>query len=342
MYNKSMLCVVSTIKDTLANVKWFVESNTKNGADHLFVFLDDTNEVSDSEVVGYLEDHRNVTVISSATAWWGTHRPAKLNIRQCINANVIKFLLGRHSSAEWLFHIDGDETLHVDRGVLDGLHTGIESVQLAPWEVASSGGGQGRPTWFKRPLTDDDLVLLATLGVIEDSTNRSYFHGHLQGKAGVRPSARNWLTLHRAVDFTRHAVTPFKSSQLRHLHYESYSSDEFIRKWTALVSSGPTASFRPGRARTARALWTLVGKELPRETLERYLLKIYQQTTEDDLVTLRDLGLLVEVDPRQGPHDARPLPSIELNVIEGELLKLMGEPKKNLFYHGTRPLPNGG
>ena len=76
-----------------------------------------------------------------------------------------------------------------------------------------------------------------------------------------------------------------------------------MRKWTAILESGGTVNFRKGREPTAVALRTLIGKGLTAEQARPYLMRIFERTTEDDLTTLRDLGLLEEVDPRRGrPH----------------------------------------
>ena len=331
-----MLCVASTIKDDLSNVRWYVEQNLANSVDHLIIFLDAPTEPSQQAVAEYLEQHHHVTLVLADDAWWMGDRPQKLNVRQCINANVAKYALSQLTSCDWLFHLDGDEILQVDRHVLDGLDRGIEAVQLEPLESVSTASGPERPVWFKRPLLEAELELLQVLGVIGQPTNRDYFHGHLQGKAGVRPAAKVWLTLHRAVDKSRKAVAPFRHAHLQHLHYESHSADEFIRKWTALVGSGPSASFRPGRARTARALWALIGKDLPQETLEKMLLRIYERTTEDDVETLRDLDLLVNRDPTKGDHVPQPFADSELDRMSTRMEKLRREPKGE-FFHGTAP-----
>ena len=75
-----------------------------------------------------------------------------------------------------------------------------------------------------------------------------------------------------------------------------------MRKWTAILEAGPSVNFRPGREPTAVALRTLIGKGLSDEQARPYLMRIFERTTEDDLTTLRDLGLLEEVDPREGTH----------------------------------------
>ena len=42
-----------------------------------------------------------------------------------------------------------------------------------------------------------------------------------------------------------------RKAGLEMLHYESYSGAEFVRKWTNMVTSGPSIHFGPHRMRIA-------------------------------------------------------------------------------------------
>jgi hypothetical protein len=201
----------------------------------------------------------------------------------------------------------------------------LEAVSRKRWE--------GDPTWFKRLLEDGDLTLLKTLGVIDRPANGAYFHGHVEGKSGLRPTPDLWLTLHHVVDESKEEVEPFASPDLRLLHYESYSGEDFVRKWTSILAAGPTPAFRPAREPTAVALQTLIAKGLSPEQAEPYLMRIFERTTEDDFDTLRDLGLLEHVDPRAGTHQPAALPDDSLAT----LLHAVRPEKKRPFHPGTSP-----
>ncbi len=118
---------------------------------------------------------------------------------------------------------------------------------------------------------------------------------------------------------------------LRLLHYESFSGEDFVRKWTSILAAGPKPSFRPGREPTAIALQTLIGKGLTAEQAQPYLMRIFENTTEDDFDTLRDLDLLEQVDPRAGTYVPAPLPDDSLTTL---LDAVRGEPKRP-FHPGT-------
>jgi hypothetical protein len=92
-------------------------------------------------------------------------------------------------------------------------------------------------------------------------------------------------------------------------------------------------NFRAGREPTAIALQTLIAKGLSAEQAEPYLMRIFERTTEDDFDTLRDLGLLVNVDPRAGTHTPAPVPDSSL----ADLLDAVRREPKRPFHPGTPP-----
>ncbi|WP_435742777.1 glycosyltransferase family 2 protein [Nocardioides sp. SYSU DS0663] len=325
-----MLLTVSTVKDTLPNLQRFVEGNLKGGVDHLVVFLD----AGDPEVRAWLDDHPRVSCVRTDSTWWRGERPAELNVRQRINANVVKALLSRCGWAEWIFHVDADEILQVDREVLAAVPAETRVVKLAPLEAVSRKHWDGDPTHFKRLLGKPDLTLLQTLGAIDRPANGAYFHGHVDGKSGVRPATDVWLTLHHGVDAAKDELPAYADAErLRVLHYESFSGEDFVRKWTSILAAGPMANFRPAREPTAVALRALLDKGLTEEQAAPYLMRIFERTTEDDFETLRDLGLLVEADPRAGTHVPLEPPAGAIDQLRALLERVRDEPKR-LFHPG--------
>lgn len=328
-----MLVTVSTVKDTLPNVQRFVAGNLAGGADHLVVMLDAPRAADQQEVRAFLDGHPAVTCVATDKEWWAGDKPGQLNVRQRINANLVKAVLADRGWAEWLFHIDADEIIQVDRDVLAAVPADRAAVRLAPLEAVSRKHWDADPTWFKTLLDDDDLVLLHTLGVIGKPGNGDYFHGHVEGKSGVRPTADASLTLHKVTGADDKPVDAFSHDSLRVLHYESFSGEDFVRKWTALVGSGAVPKFRPGRGGTAVALGALLGKGLSEEQAAPYLMRIFERTTEDDFETLLDLGLLVEADPRRGTHTPAELATGDRDGLVAALEALRPEPKRR-FHPG--------
>jgi len=265
--------------------------------------------------------------------WWQGERPGQLNVRQRINANLAKAALSRVGGVDWVFHIDADEIAQIDRAALDRAPADARVVRLAPLEAVSQRAWAKDPTLFKRMLDHDDLVLLHTLGVIDRPRNGAVFHGHVDGKSGVRPDLDLWLTLHHVIDSEKQELEAWQHPRLRLLHYESFSGEDFVRKWTSMLEAGGSVNFRPAREPTATALRTLIGKGLSAEAAQPYLMRIFERTTEDDLTTLRDLGLLEEIDPLAGTHVPQPFEDGAREELTG-LLERLAEAPKRAFHPG--------
>lgn len=338
-----MLIAASTVKDTLPHVRRFVAGNLAGGLDHLVVFLDQPGAPGQAEVKDFLDAHPHVTCVGAGPHWWGERRPAGLNERQCTNAGVVSRLLATSAEVtevEWVFHVDGDEVVRVDREALGAVPGDVPAVRLAPREAVSKLSWDGEPTLFKRLLDEPDLRLLHALGAVSEPTNRAYFHGHLQGKVGVRPGTSHWLGLHKALLADGTQAPTHEDERLELFHYESYSGEEFVRKWGAMVTSGPRASFRAGRAAVADAVRTLVEKDLDPDVTRDLLLALFVRTTQDDAATLVDLGLVLETDPLAGTHEARPLSAATETLLQEGLERLRGADKTEYFV-GTSPVTAG-
>ena len=325
-----MLVTASTILDKPANVRRFVADNLAMGVDHMIVFLDDPSADDQDQVADELSGHPHVTCVPTGKRWWAGDRPRSLNVRQRTNVNLALELVADMRWAQWVFHVDGDEVVAADRAVLAAVPTGVDAVWLAPLECVSRFDATERPTLFKRLLDRSDLTLLHVLGLITAPTNSAYFHGHVMGKAGVRTGSGLRLTLHQAVTPAGDQVPMYEHAGLRLLHHDAASGEEFVRKWTALLGAGP-AKFRKDRAPTAQALRALIGKDIPPPVAEKYLRRIYEATTEDDVTTLQELGLLEEIDPGLGTHDPQPIPEHDRALL-AERIEAMRKAPKQQFH----------
>jgi hypothetical protein len=330
-----MLFTVSTVKESVAGLERFVARNLANGVDHMFLFVDD----HDPAVVKALDAHPHVTAIPTDETWWLGKRPRQLNVRQRINANVAKAVVTAVAEADdWIFHIDGDEVLLVDRPELAKLAAEVPVVRMPPLEAVSRKRWPGgKVTHFKKMLAPEELTLLQVLGVIEEPTNGHYFHGHVDGKSGTRPVLDRWITLHTVHDADQNVVEPVIGVG-RMLHYESWSGAEFVRKWTNIIDSGGKVKFRPVREPTNVALRSLVRRELPNRIVKKYVARIYERTTEDDFETLRELELLEEIDPLAGGHQPQrltPQREAEIRTLLAAIL-----PENKWAFHTGRTAGN--
>lgn len=334
------LVAASTIKDSLEHVRRYVEGNLAGGVDHLVVFLDAPSDEGQGEVLAHLEAHPRVTVVRAGGAWWGGDRPRELNVRQCINANVTRQVLeGLGLGHGWLLHVDGDEVVRVDRSALAAVPAQATALRLAVREAVSSSTWEGQPTAFKRELDDDDLALLHGLGLLDEPSNQSWIRGHVMGKSAVRIGSERWLTLHKvARDDGSHDPGLEDEAWVVH-HYESYSLEDFCRKWTAMVASGPRAAYRAERRQTARTLRQLISRGLEADALRRQLERFYRLHVEEPLADLRDLRVLDEVDPLEPLPGCPTAPgAVPAEELARALEEWRGRPKpESELYRGTSP-----
>ncbi|MGN6250612.1 MAG: glycosyltransferase family 2 protein [Marmoricola sp.] len=298
-----MILTVTTVKDELRNVRRFVEANLAGGIDHMLLLLDG----ADAEVEEWLGTRPEVTAVVTDRDYWNGARPRLLNRRQWVNANLARAVLAGCDWAEWLFHVDADEVASIDRDALARVPGDRSAVRLEPLEVVSRMHWDAPPTWFKPLLEEPELDLLVALGIIAEPTNSLWFRSHIAGKVGIRPQRDVRLGIHKATDPRGNRLPLFQDPGLTMLHFESYSGEEFVRKWRAMIGSGPKVHFGPYRMRLANAVKAILERPLEPEVAERYLTEIYRRHMEDPFETLRDLGLVVERDPLRGGHVPEPL-----------------------------------
>jgi hypothetical protein len=319
-----MLCTVSTVKDSRSGIERFLERNLSSGADHMFVFL----EADDDDCYQALVEHPHVTPVLTDERYWGGKRPDDLVHRQLTNANLVNCLVSALAEVDWLVHLDGDECLDIVKEGLLELEPAVRCVRLGVLEAVSTETGGTDPQLFKRKLPPDKLELLAGLGAIDAADNRHYFFGHVIGKCAVRPGLDLKMGIHRP--FTRHGtrIEPVKAGQFRMLHYDSVSSEEFVRKWKTHLSGGATR-FRPQRAVMVEAISEVLEQDLDDETRSRLLLEIYKRHIEDPVDLLLEHDLLVTPPPDRHGYLPEPFDSATAHRVD-RLMELLTEDKELL------------
>lgn len=309
-----MITTVSTVKDDVARLQRWIDRNTAAGVDRMVVFVDDRGDAQSAALM----DANPGVVAVDAGAWWGDELPARLNARQRINANAALRVVQDLDPRGWMFHIDGDEVLHLDKERLLALPDDIEAVQLSPLEaVAQWEWPDDEVTVFKRLLSVEELNLLHLLGMLERPENDAYFRGHTSGKAGLRVSFDGWLEIHRVVDDSRTPVPAHHASWLQVLHYESHTLEEFVRKWTNHTTSGHPVVARSERRRLASAMTAEGWARWPAEVADQVRRELFAATALDDRNGLERLGLLVAPGLPQGPAVPAPSDPHHDDIVEG-------------------------
>lgn len=293
-----MIVSVSTVRDSPQRLRSWVARNLANGVDHMVVFVDD----SDPQVLADLAHDEHVTAVDSLT-WWGPQRPGRLNVRQRLSANAVLAAATTVPAVTWVLHHDADEVAVIDRERLAEVTDSTVAFKLTPYEAVSQRvWDDDRVTLFKRPLTADELMVLAALGVVAKPANATYFHGHIGGKVAMRPTFSAWLGTHHMVDANREKLPALEAPWLRLLHYESFSADEFIRKWINLSTSGGPVATRGARSTLAEAMRFLTGSDLAPEVRRALMLELFDRHVADDRELLDRLGFVEHLDPDLGRH----------------------------------------
>ena len=271
-----------------------------------------------------------MTVVRTDAAYWGEERPGSLNERQVVNANVANVLVSLFPEVAWLFHVDGDECLDLDRDRLLALDADVTAVRLRTLESVAVGADAEPRERFKRPLAPNELALLAALGEIAEPSMLEYFNGHVWGKSGLRPSPDLRLQVHAVATLDLEPVEPVRGDWLNVLHYESFSVEEFTRKWTAHLEAVTVARFRDRRERLRVALGTLMSLDLDDERRRELVAEIHRRHIEDDVDLLDELGFLVRPRPEWHAH----VPGSFSEESAGDLRELLGllrEADKDFF-----------
>ena len=328
-HERGLVAVTATVKGPPEKVAGFVARNLRAGADHVVVFVDDADPAVLARVTGDPVLAAAATVVPTDAAYWGgpAGRPDNLNRRQVVNAGVANVLASSVAGVTWLFHLDLDERLHLDRDRLLALPSDVRAVALATWEVVSTEP-RTSPSRYKRTPTPEELDALARRGIIDRPSLRAWFRGH-SGKRGIRPDPLVVLRIHQAMEAGgRVEVEPLRADWLHVIHDESDGYAEFVRKWRALLSSG-TFGQKPRRARVARLVEpVLTDVTLHPAEREMGLRRLYRRHVADDVTLLEELGLLVDPEPAWSSYTPVPLTAAERATLAAVAGFLATVPKR--------------
>jgi hypothetical protein len=328
-----LVAVVATVKGSPEEARRFVRRNLRAGADHVVVIVDD----ADPAVLGALREdpdaaERTTAIGAGDRYWregrWTRRRPSGLNQRQGIGANLANCLVSCVPRFDWLFHLDLDERLHLDRQRLLGLRRGVRAVTLEPLEAVSTEVPE-EPTRYKRRPNAATLTELHRRGLIDEPTGGAYYRGHSSGKQGIRPDPRLRLGIHRVREPGGEVVVePLHREWLQVLHDESLSFEDFVRKWTALSSAGAFWQ-KPRRQELGElVLAALNDRSLEAAPREERLRALYRSHVADDVAALEELGLVTTPRPEWSAYPPEELSDAERATLAGVAAVLAEAPKR--------------
>ncbi len=336
-----LVAVVATVKGSPEQVARFVRRNLRAGADHVVVLVDDADPAV-LQALAADEVGPHVTAFGTDAAYWnggvqpapGTdRRPENLNRRQTIGANVANALVSCVPRFAWLFHLDLDERLHLDKGRLLALGTDVRAVELAAWEAVSTETREG-PTRYKRRPTAPELAELHRRGLVDRPSLHAYFRGHTT-KRGIRPDPRVRLRIHHAMEPGGAVeIEPERTDWLQVLHDESDTYEEFVRKWRALLGSGGFGQ-KPRRERVAAQVDALLTDDaMDAGVREQRLREVYRRHVADDVAALEELGLLRRPEPAWSAYLPEELTGTEQATLAAVAAVLATAPKRGFDRYG--------
>jgi len=318
-----LLFTATTIKDTTDGIETFVRGNLRAGADHMMLFIEGEDAAAQAR---YFDQHAHVTAIPTDERYWQGARPDGLNARQGTNATLAATVLAAMPWAEWLFHLDGDEELHLDRGYLDSLPATVHAVRLRTLEAASDGSGDVR--LFKQELSRRDLHELHARGLIDEPRNSVYLRGHLLGKPGARPSPFVRLGIHRVRTHHGADLVHHEHRSLGVLHHEAVTATAFVRKWRNLATAGAVHS-RSRRVLVDQVRAILLDDAAKPTEKDARLRELYERYGRDDVETLDRMGLLVTPEPTWHRHEPAAMETEQRRTFRAVLDLLLDADKRS-------------
>jgi hypothetical protein len=324
------IVAVTTLKAEPDQVERFLRRNLRGGVDHLMVFLDETNP----PVRKLLDDHPHVTVVRTGPKYWNGVRPPRVSDRLRINMNLANAVLVTVPSVGWMVSIDSDEAVSIDREALQSSDE--RAVVLSVLEAVSQRAWpDDEPALFKRRPTEGELAALASLGVIAEPDLASYFRGHQEGKPALRPDLRVRVKVHHAEDESGKRLIQ-RAEDLYVLHYESYTLDDFVRRWKDYApSAAHLRTHREERKLIGLALHTLHHHQRLTEAQRAALIgKLFDSKVADEVETLDALGLVGPPPIRR--YQPRALAPAALDQMQRLLVALLPADKR-IFNDGGTP-----
>lgn len=231
-----MIFSVSTIKDSKANIDFFINENIRSGIDHMFIFYEGDLLVDPSE-------YKQATFISSLQY---NRSINNLNTRQEMNIRRVVEFLHKDYEDHWIVNLDGDEVVNFDKKILANLDKKIQVITLYPIEPIVDGKTSIHDqSLCKTTLSKGKLETAKLFDLIDKESNREWLRGHILGKYMARIRLDRKYKIHRVLGGP--AEEALTNRDFNIIHYESASFDEFIRKFKN--HTGNKASFNNVRAK---------------------------------------------------------------------------------------------
>jgi hypothetical protein len=289
MKTSERICLIATVRSTVAETLCFVNYHLNIGIDEMIIFFDDPNDAAAAR----LSDYAAVRSIRCDAAYWqerGSNAPIATVGRQEINVNY-GLKLAAQTGCDWIIHMDGDELL-LPNGDIKTALLGQPSdvVRFAMKEAVSERDRYDcifEATLFKEPVTqekDAEAAMARSLSVFFDG---EYFRGHSASKTAVRTASKiEWMGIHGP---ERPEMAEIVTDQLVLLHYDCVGIENWKNKWVKRIHDPKiNPRLRPNRVKQRELFIEAYGNASAELELYSRLHKI----SERDKRILMQRGLL--------------------------------------------------
>jgi len=292
------VAIVSTQRASMERTLQFVAYHLRLGVDHIFLFLDDPNDLAAER----LRNQSKTTCIPCDSQHWrevAGDRPVMVQHRQVANAN--HFLQSQRGEFTWMIHLDSDELLCCPGGLQRTLEcegVNVQHLKMRPWEAVPESqdcrDAFREVHLFKVPRCRRYRLawrLAARRGFFQGE----YLRGYFTGKPAIRlDGSVRTMNIHRPKNDDGTDIASTVSKGISVLHYDAASFDEWQTKWATKIERFDQSRWSPNR-RSQSEYFAELMRRGDMSKLREFYNQLYLLPHWDQFV-LKRLGLLKRVD----------------------------------------------
>ncbi len=294
------LAVIATVSQAPETLIRFCQHHLAIGADHIFLFFDRPRENN----IAVLQNEARITCINCTSEHWRSagfrDKPDlddmllsnyRAGIRMCRDAGITYAAL-----------VDGDELVYSDRSLKDALaqaFVGLDAVVMLPYEAMHdrgtiSGGPFEAKNFKSLPNRLNQYFAPLIYRRIWERADHGFL-GHIIGKSIIRTGASNYRfeTTHRPVFDDESRIA--KTNQLKLLHYDCLTIDEWAQKWRKRFQEGVIVKMRSKRHGQLAEIE--IAQKMSDRNLEK-LYRTYHLYSDVEILFGRSLGLVKRFEAR--------------------------------------------
>jgi hypothetical protein len=261
------ICLVSTVKSPIEQLKSFVNYHLNIGIDHIFLFFDNPKDIA----IEFFEKNNKISCFKCDSKHWKKIKSQKdlmkkvtlkynkegylcLDERQQLNANFA-FELAKKEKYYWVIHLDSDELLYSKKPIKKILskYKNFDVLRILAIEAV--------PEKLSYDNTLKKISLFKNFGVIsryyyrhkkllqklapnlkknegKTKLRTMYFSGAAAGKSIISTSSKiNNIGIHEPSVKDNYKLKYAFPKKINILHFECKSFDDWKNKWTKVFDN---------------------------------------------------------------------------------------------------------